>query len=115
MIAGDSKDPVGAAHRRVHRAVTAGLLVKLALCEVCGIDNGKALHAHHHKGYQYAQALDVWWVCTQCNALLWGKHDGTLALEEARQMAERARGAGVVILAGGRVWQRLGEGVGKAA
>ena len=124
MINSRGRNLQAAAMMRVHRAVADGSIVKPDRCDICGMTEDQinagiaarrgnatrkysVLHAHHHKGYKYDNALDVWWICTQCNAMLWGKHDGSLTLEDARQMYQRKIGASSVVLAGGRVWTRL--------
>jgi hypothetical protein len=120
MRAGDSKDPKGAARAHVHRAIDDSRLTRPERCEICGRNEieinadiehrrGQAtrtkhvLIAHHWLGYGYINALDVWWICTSCNGMLWGYHDGSLTLDAARAMWRRKQGAASVALAGGRV------------
>jgi hypothetical protein len=127
MLAGNSKDPQGAALRRMHCAVADGRLSRPEHCEICGktedevnadieVRRGHAtrvrhvLIAHHWRGYGYVNALDVWWVCTMCNGMLWGYHDGSLTLEEARAMWRTKQGVATVALAGGRMLRVRPEG-----
>lgn len=107
---------------QVRLALRSGRLVRLDHCEVCRRtpDEIRAyiterrgvckldyspIHAHHFAGYD--QPLNVWWVCTECNGMLWGKHDGSLSLEEARAMWLQQRCRTPVVLAGGRVFHPL--------
>lgn len=54
------------ARRKVQRAVKMGLLHRPDRCESCGKLNGRIV-AHHHRGYDDTNALDVLWVCTPCH------------------------------------------------
>lgn len=67
-----------AATRKVAIAKATGALVMPDRCEVCDVRTPK-LVGHH--AYGYDRPLDVWWVCSPCNALL--PHDGSLTREEA--------------------------------
>lgn len=73
------------AHRKVSNAINKGTIVKPHVCELCGfvseyyIQKWKAgrilkvvngIVAHHHQGYEGDAAMDVWFVCCSCNALL---------------------------------------------
>jgi len=65
-------------------------------CELClrqacrrGYPFGQALEAHHWRGYEYP--LDVWWVCRSCNRKLSHRHDGSLTIEEAREVIHLSR------------------------
>lgn len=70
------------AHTQVHKAVRLGQLVPKERCELC--DSRIGIVSHHWRGYEGDAAIDVWWICTQCNASLRGCHDGRLTLEQAR-------------------------------
>ena len=69
------------AYRLVYRALQKGTLMRPAYCQLCG-QCGR-ICAHHWRGYDYP--LDIWWICSRCNALL-DCHDGTLTLESARDL-----------------------------
>lgn len=118
MTSSDSKDHLGAAFMRVHRAIDSGRLSRPERCEICGktevevnadiearrghaARKSHVIHAHHYMGHEYA--LDVWWICTSCNGMLWGYHDGSLTIEDARAMWRARQGAASIPLAGGRV------------
>lgn len=105
------------AMRRIQRAVARGACVRADRCEICGLSEdeiraaiavrrGKCrqtrhvLTAHHEKGY--VESLSVWWVCPQCNTMLWGRHDGALTLDAARALWRQRQGATTIKLAGGR-------------
>lgn len=120
MRAGVSKDPSGAALVRVHRAIDESRLSRAERCEICGRTEDEVnadieqrrghatrknhvIIAHHWRGYGYINALDVWWICTSCNGMLWGHHDGSLTLEGAKTLYRKKQGAASVALAGGRV------------
>lgn len=53
-----------AARSAVYRAVRSGKIVKTP-CEMCGVDE---VQAHHHKGYDQANRLDVQWLCRPCHS-----------------------------------------------
>lgn len=53
------------AHDAVCWAVKKGVLKKPSSCEMCGVE--KKLHAHHHKGYDESNKLDVQWLCPTCH------------------------------------------------
>jgi hypothetical protein len=120
MQAGDSKNPVGVAFVQVHRTIDDSRLARAERCEICGRTEaevfadieqrrGRAsrrnhvIQANHWRGYEYRNALDIWWICTSCNGMLWGHHDGSLTLDAARAMWRRKQGAASIALAGGRV------------
>jgi hypothetical protein len=105
---------------RLRRAIDASRLLRPDRCEICGKTEDEinadiearrghasrrchVIYAHHWRGYEYHNALDVWWICTSCNGMLWGYHDGTLTLDAARALWRRKQGAASVALAGGRV------------
>lgn len=80
----------------IQYATKSGKMKRPDICEVCGcnvvemnelrnqygIAEKVLILAHHWKGYEYP--LDVWWICSRCNALL-RIHDGSLSLEDARE------------------------------
>jgi hypothetical protein len=49
----------------VTRAIAKGLLIRPKECELCGATG--LIHAHHHKGYEPENALDVQWLCPKCH------------------------------------------------
>lgn len=62
------RDSVPEAYRAknaVNNAIKAGTLAKPSECDSCG--QAAPLHAHHHKGYDVAQILDVMWLCPACH------------------------------------------------
>lgn len=71
------------AHTQVQKAIRLGLLVPKERCELC--DSRIGIVSHHWRGYEGDAAIDVWWVCTQCNASLRGCHDGRFTQEQARE------------------------------
>ncbi len=53
---------------RLREAVRLGEIQKPGNCERCGKHaTGRALHGHHHNGYDEAHALDVVWLCGSCH------------------------------------------------
>lgn len=74
---------VARGHQLLQRAVQKGEVVPESACETCG-RIGK-VGAHHWRGYEGDAAVDVWWICSSCNAKLRGCHDGRFALEQARE------------------------------
>src|SRR5689334_14594695 len=50
-------------------AVRSGEVVKPASCQACGVEppEPRLLHAHHHRGYDRANALNVLWLCPKCH------------------------------------------------
>ena len=62
-----------AARYAVNRALVNGLLIRPSSCERCGStpprgkDGRAAIHADHHRGYDEAHRLDIWWVCSTCD------------------------------------------------
>ena len=61
------KNPlVAKAHRKVSHEIKMHRLVKPDECPVCGC-NDKRIEAHHHKGYDGENALDVLFLCTTCH------------------------------------------------
>jgi ribosomal protein S27AE len=61
----DFKVVINAASAAVRREVKAGRLAKSATCERCG--GSEIIQAHHHKGYEPEQWLDVQWLCWRCH------------------------------------------------
>lgn len=59
---------------RVSREIARGHLVRPSACERCGAtppsakDGRPNIHADHHHGYGEAHELDVWWICSTCDA-----------------------------------------------
>ena len=87
------------AHLKVRQAIDKGILIRPDVCELCGVNvvqrnemlkrfgfekKRPMTFAHHFNGYD--DPLNIWWICPSCNSQLAGKHDGTLSLEEARQI-----------------------------
>lgn len=92
--------PNDRARALVHVAVKRGELVRPTACQLCGAQPGSAVHrdddiphpligAHHWRGYDYP--LDVWWLCTPCNAAFKGRHDGSVTFEQAYEERSRYR------------------------
>jgi len=50
----------------VEAAVKAGRITKGKACSGCG-DNKRRLEAHHHKGYDRSNWLEVLWLCPPCH------------------------------------------------
>jgi hypothetical protein len=105
--------------RRVERALAKGTLTRATACQLCDrtepeirsyIEQRRGackqtrsvIQAHHHNGYD--NPLDVWWICTECNGMLWHRHDGSMALAEARDTAAKRHLKQPIQLAGGRVF-----------
>jgi hypothetical protein len=98
----------------VGRALRSGQLVRINLCEQCGIQT--KTQGHHHKGYDVEHVLDLQWLCAQCHSIahctpelmkvihefpeLWGSSTRSLKLRsrqekhvpQKRQLAKRPRG-----------------------
>ena len=53
------------AYRAVHRAIKNGKLIKPENCNKC--NKTKKLDAHHWKGYNKENILDVQWLCRSCH------------------------------------------------
>lgn len=84
----------------VNAAVREGRLQRQDTCELCGcsqqtyaavwrffgINRSPTLVGHHWNGYDHP--LDVWWVCRRCNSALVGRHDGSLTIEQAREIVK---------------------------
>lgn len=51
------------ARNKLHRAVKSGAIVRPNACEDCGLVSG-SLHGHHE---DYAEPLDVAWLCRKCH------------------------------------------------
>lgn len=93
------------AQRKVKKALKEGMLVRPDTCELCGrkpltievhdYRHGTHLrspiYAHHWNGHE--NALDVWWICHDCNARLLGDefHNGTITKEEAKAIVRQPR------------------------
>lgn len=61
------------ARRKVVRWVAMGKLVPPTICEECGKEpvrkKRRPIEAHHHKGYDGENAVDVKWLCASCHKL----------------------------------------------
>lgn len=100
------------AHQLVNQAIAAGLLIRPETCELCNETPGdpspkqpkeiwwtqrnqtnKRIIGHHWRGYEGDAALDVWFICSSCNAVLQGPkyHNGSLSKEEARTFILRRK------------------------
>jgi hypothetical protein len=66
-------DPKRYARRKVTRLVSLGILVPPESCEKCGKvpvrNKRRPIEAHHHKGYDGDNAIDVQWLCASCHKL----------------------------------------------
>jgi hypothetical protein len=51
----------------VYRAIKRGSLIRPNSCERCGVKGQP--EAHHHKGYDKKNRLDVIWLCSRCHPL----------------------------------------------
>jgi hypothetical protein len=67
----------------------------LGECEVChrsttneSLARPSYLVAHHWKGYDKSNWLNVWWICGSCNRYL--PHDGSMTINEARNYLQQA-------------------------
>lgn len=78
---------------KIYAAVRKGLIPgPTNHCPLCGKDYELSnIVPHHWRGYDYP--LDVWWICCHCNLRLSHRHDGSLTLEEARQVVKLDRRA----------------------
>jgi hypothetical protein len=107
------------ASRRVERALAAGILIRPDHCEVCNRSESaireyiaqrrgsckqsrSVIGAHHHAGYE--DPLNVWWVCTECNGMLWDRHDSSLTLAQAQELYHLRHLEAPLHLAGGRIF-----------
>lgn len=59
--------PREAAHQAVFRAVRSGKLKRPERCSFCAVKHHR-VEAHHHKGYDKANQLNVRWLCPECHA-----------------------------------------------
>ncbi len=61
------------ARGKLHQAVYSGRVERPLHCERCGerpesaADGRSLVQADHHRGYDDAHALDVWWICKVCD------------------------------------------------
>ena len=60
------------ARMAVLRAISRGELARPSKCEGCGRIG--YVVAHHHKGYQPENALDVEWLCESCHIRIHSRH-----------------------------------------
>lgn len=69
-------------------AIRRGILIRPKVCQRCGEKPTKALHAHHHNGYD--NPLDVVWYCARCHGQV---HGGALLFtsEDCRRWATENR------------------------
>lgn len=57
----------------VRYAVKRGELIKPSSCERCGEEHPSSyITAHHHKGYEPPNELDVQWLCRKCHGAVHG-------------------------------------------
>lgn len=95
----------------VNQAIAAGQLIRPDTCELCSKAPGpstdhpkeiwwrqinrtnRRIMAHHWRGYEGDAALDVWFICASCNAMLQGRkyHNGSVSKEEARVIVLKRR------------------------
>jgi hypothetical protein len=57
------------ANAAVARAVRKGVLVRPDFCSDCGCKSScvQRIHAHHHRGYEPENWLEVEWLCSACH------------------------------------------------
>lgn len=75
------------ARRKFWRAVQSGKIIPPEICEKCGKkpkqrkDGRRAIHGHHHNGYDKDHIFDVIWLCPSCHKLC---HGNTKWTEESK-------------------------------
>jgi len=89
------------AHLKVSRAIESGLLIRPDTCQLCDkkpdahltgkgdkLKYTSGIKAHHWKGYDGENALDVLFVCMSCNKILASPeyHTGSYTIEQLREI-----------------------------